>query len=242
MSDRGAAGRRGGITRIALTPSLPVVLGCLLAAVVLTTDLLLSGPMSRLDDVVSDQIGGWGVRESAVGYPIAWAITQIGGQRVLILAVMAVLVSYLCWTRKTLQPLARTVVALLLLTGAVYAFKYGLGRTAPAYPGGSFLFRDAASYPSGHTANAVLMWGVSAWLAVDYGLPARVQQVFAVLFVGSPIASGVTMVLLNFHWFTDILTGAAVGLILLWIVHRIFSGPLGSWTGIRRARGVPAHG
>lgn len=204
----------------------------------LTLDLILGGPVSRFDELVSDIVGGWQVGENPVLYGICWAITQIGGQRVLILIVMAVLVGYLCWTRQTLQPLVRTLVALALLTVTVYAFKYGLGRTAPEYPG-SFLHRDGQSYPSGHTANAVLMWGLATWLAVYYGLPARVQRIFAILFVFSPIASGVTMLLLNFHWVTDLITGAAVGVVLLWVLHVIFDSPLGRWTGFpdTRSRG-----
>ncbi|MDQ3475363.1 MAG: phosphatase PAP2 family protein [Actinomycetota bacterium] len=222
---------------LAVRPSLVLVLVSFAVATWLTVDLILDGPMSRFDEFVADRIGPWQVGDdNPLVYGICWTITQIGGQRALILIVMAVLVGYLCWTRRTLQPLARTLVALLLLTITVYAFKYGLGRTAPEFPGGSFLHRDGQSYPSGHTANAVLMWGIATWLAVYYGLPVRVQRLFATLFVVSPIASGVTMLLLNFHWVTDLLTGAAVGLILLWVIHVVFDGPLGRWTGIPEAR------
>lgn len=216
---------------LAVRPSPVLVLVSFAVAIGLTLDLILAGPLSRFDEVVADLVGGWRVGDSQILYGIGWTITQIGGQRVLILVVMAVLVGYLCWTRRTLQPLVRTLLALFLLTITVYAFKYGLGRTAPAYPG-SYLHRGGQSYPSGHTANAVLMWGLATWLAVYYGLPARVQRLFATLFVVSPIASAVTMLLLNFHWITDLLTGAAVGIILLWFVHVVFNGPLGRWTGI----------
>ncbi len=215
---------------LAVRPSPVLVLVSFAVAIGLTLDLILAGPVSRFDEVVADLVGGWRVGDSQILYGICWTITQIGGQRVLILVVMAVLVGYLCWTRRTLQPLVRTLLALLLLTITVYAFKYGLGRTAPAYPG-SYLHRGGQSYPSGHTANAVLMWGLATWLAVYYGLPARVQRLFATLFVVSPIASAVTMLLLNFHWVTDLFTGAAVGVILLWVVHVVFDGPLGRWTG-----------
>lgn len=226
---------------LAVRPSLALVLLSFVVATWLTVDLILDGPMSRFDDFVSERIGAWGVRDNPFWYVVSWVITQVGGQRVLILVVMGVLVGYLCWTRRTLQPLARTLLALAMLTVTVYAFKYGLGRTAPEYPGGSFLFRGDQSYPSGHTANAVLMWGLATWLAVYYGLPARIQRIFATLFVVSPVASAVTMLLLNFHWVTDLLTGAAVGLILLWLLHVIFDGRLGGWTGIpdTRARRPP---
>jgi membrane-associated phospholipid phosphatase len=221
---------------LAVRPSLPLVAASFAVAIWLTLDLILAGPMSYFDEFVADRVGAWRVGDdNPIVYGICWAITQIGGQRVLILLVMAALVGYLCWTRRTLQPLVRTLLALVLLTVTVYAFKYGLGRTAPAYPG-SYLHRGGQSYPSGHTANAVLMWGLATWLAVYYGLPVRVQRVFAILFVVSPVASAVTMLLLNFHWVTDLITGAAVGVILLWVVHVVFDGRLGSWTGIPDAR------
>lgn len=204
-------------------------------AIWMTLDLILEGVVSRFDEAVADVIGGWEVRENPFLYAICWAITQIGGQRGMILIVMGGLIVYICWTRRTLQPLIRTLAAILLLSAVVYAFKYGLGRTAPAYPG-SYLHKGGLSYPSGHTANAVLMWGLATWLAVYYGLPLWVQRLFAILFVVSPIASGVTMLLLNFHWVSDLVTGAAVSVILLWVLHLIFDGRLGRWTGIPDTR------
>ena len=220
---------------LAARPSPALVVISFALAVWMTLDLIFNGVVSRFDESVADVVGGWGVRENPVLYAICWAITQIGGQRGLILIVMSGLIAYICWTRRTLQPLIRTIAAIVLLSLVVYAFKYGLGRTAPAYPG-SYLYKGGLSYPSGHTANAVLMWGLATWLAVYYGLPLWVQRLFATLFVVSPIASGVTMLLLNFHWVSDLITGAAVSVILLWVLHLVFDGPLGRWTGIPDTR------
>ncbi|MDQ4037559.1 MAG: phosphatase PAP2 family protein [Actinomycetota bacterium] len=220
---------------LAARPSPALVAVSFALAVWMTLDLILDGVVSRFDESVADVVGGWQVRENPVLYAICWVITQIGGQRGLILIVLGGLVVYLGWTRRTLQPLIRTIAAVVALSLVVYAFKYGLGRTAPAYPG-SYLHRGGLSYPSGHTANAVLMWGLATWLAVYYGLPLRVQRLFATLFVVSPIASGVTMLLVNFHWVSDLVTGAAVGVILLWVLHLVFDGPLGKWTGIQDTR------
>ncbi len=219
------------LQRLAARPSPALVLIAFALAIWMTLDLIFDGMVSRFDESVEEIVGGWGVRENPVLYAICWVITQIGGQRGMILIVLGGLIAYICWTRRTLQPLIRTITAIVLLSAVVYAFKYGLGRTAPEYPG-SYLHRGGLSYPSGHTANAVLMWGLSTWLAVYYGLPLWVQRLFAALFVVSPIASGVTMLLLNFHWVSDLITGAAVGVILLWVLHLIFDGPLGKRTGI----------
>ena len=220
---------------LAARPSPALVLISFALAIWMTVDLIVDGVVSRFDESVAGVVGGWEVRENPILYAICWVITQIGGQRGMILIVMGGLIVHICWTRRTLQPLIRTIAAIVLLSLVVYAFKYGLGRTAPAYPG-SYLHRGGLSYPSGHTANAVLMWGLATWLAVYYGLPHWVQRLFATLFVVSPIASGVTMLLLNFHWVSDLVTGAAVSVILLWVLHLVFDGPLGRWTGIPDTR------
>ena len=192
-------------------------LGALITLVV-TIDLLDRGVLERMDLRVSEVVSDWGLRDSAAYWPV-WVLTQAGG-RVTILVVLAGLVAWVAWQRRSLAPLVRVLVALALLTGVVYAFKYGTGRTAPAYPG-SFFHRDGASYPSGHVANAVLMWGVARWQAVQYGLPARAQRAFWVLSVVGPGVTGVAMVALNFHWVTDALVGAAVGVVLLGVVHAL---------------------
>jgi membrane-associated phospholipid phosphatase len=157
--------------------------------------------------------------------------TQAGGRGFLLL-VLAGLVGWLWWRERTLLPLARVVLALLLLTAVVYAFKWGAGRTAPAYPG-SFFHRDGASYPSGHVANAVLMWGLVRWQAVQFDLPARVQRVARGMSLLGPVATGAAMVALDFHWVTDAVVGAAVGILLLGVVHLLDAVLLSRWPGAR---------
>ena len=201
--------------------------GCLV-----TADLLSRGPLERMDLRVSEIVSDWGLRDSAA-YPVVWVITQVGG-RVTILVVLAALVAYLGWRWRTWLPLVRVVTALAVLTAGVYALKFGIGRTAPGFPG-SFLFHDdGASYPSGHVANAVLMWGVARWQAVEYGLPIRVQQAFWVLAVLGPVVTGLAMVSLDFHWVTDAVVGGAVGILLLGVVHGLDAVVLSRWV---RARG-----
>ena len=209
-----------------------LLLAALLVGVAVTADVLARGPLERLDQQISDAVGDWGLRDS-VAFPFIWVVTQVGG-RVTILAVLAVLVGYLGWSRRTWLPLLRVLVALALLTVVVYGVKHGTGRTAPGYPG-SFLFHDdGASFPSGHVANAVLMWGVARWQAVEYGLPLRVQRAFWLLSVLGPLVTGLAMVSLNFHWVTDAVVGAAVGVLLLGVVHAFDALILSRWV---RARG-----
>jgi membrane-associated phospholipid phosphatase len=128
------------------------------------------------------------------------------------------------------------LIALGLLTLVVYAIKQGTGRTAPGYPGVFLFHADGASFPSGHVANAVLMWGIARWMAVEYGLPARVQRTFWLLSVVGPVATGLAMVSLDFHWVTDAVVGACVGVVLLGVVHALDAMVLSRWVRARAGR------
>ena len=201
--------------------------------VAVPVDLLTSGVLERMDLRVSEVVSAWGLKDSAAYWPV-WAVTQLGG-RGFILIVLAGLVGYLVWRFRTVLPLVRVLLALVLLTAVVYSFKYGTGRTAPAYPG-SFFHRDGASYPSGHVANAVLMWGVARWQVVEYRLAPWVQRTTWVLSVAGPVATGVAMVSLDFHWVTDAVVGAAVGILLLGVVHLLDAVVVSRWAGARAGR------
>ena len=208
----------------------------LLAALVVvgvTADLLGRGLLERVDLRVSGAVTSWGLRDSPAYWPI-WVLTQ-GGGRGFILAVLAGLVAWLGWRQRTLLPLVRVLLALALLTAVVYAFKWGTGRTAPGY-GGSFFHLGGESYPSGHVANAVLMWGVARWQVVQFGLAARVQRTAWLLSVVGPVATACAMVALDFHWVTDAVAGAAVGILLLGVVHLLDDAVLRRWTRARAAR------
>ena len=207
-----------------------LVAGALLVGTLVTVDLLSRGRLERMDLRVSEIVSDWGLQDS-VAYPLVWVLTQLGG-RVTILVVLVGLVGYLAWRRGTWRPLLRVVVAFAVLTAGVYALKHGTGRTAPAFPGSYFFHDDGASFPSGHVANAVLMWGVARWQAVAYGLSAAVQRIFWWLSVAGPIVTGAAMVSLDYHWVTDAVVGAAAGIVLLGVVHALDAIVLSRWVDV----------
>ena len=227
-----AAASAAPVVPVGRPPRWLVVLAAAVTAAV-TVDLLSRGVLERMDLRVSEVVSSWGLADSGAYWPV-WAVTQLGG-RGFILIVLAGLVGYLGWRFRTAVPLVRVLLALVLLTVVVYSFKYGTGRTAPAYPG-SFFHRDGASYPSGHVANAVLMWGVARWQVVTYRLAPWVQRTTLVLSVAGPVATGVAMVSLDFHWVTDAVVGAAVGILLLGVVHALDAAVVSRWVGVRTGR------
>jgi membrane-associated phospholipid phosphatase len=211
-----------------------LLVGAFVVGSLVTAGLLTRGWLERMDLRVSHTVDGWNLVDSP-GYPLVWVLTQVGG-RGAILVVLAGLVGYLAWRRGTWVPLLRVLVALALLTAVVYGIKDGTGRTAPEYPGSFFFRSDGASFPSGHVANAVLMWGVARWQAVEFRLPPRVQRAFWWLSVAGPVITGLAMVSLNFHWVTDAVVGAAVGILLLGVVHALDAVVLSRWVRAHAGR------
>lgn len=191
---------------------------CLLLVLWISVDVLLRGPWTRLDASLSSQLAGSGLSHRPWPGDALYALTLFGG-RAEVLVVVGGFALLLAWRRRTWEPVARLVVALVLLTLTVYAFKLGVGRTAPTT---DLLHAGGESYPSGHVPNAVVMWGLAAWLAADYGAPDVVRRTLDRLRYVAPVFTAAGMLLLNYHWLSDLVAGGAVGVVLLWVLHRIF--------------------
>ncbi len=203
----------------------------LVVGVVLTVDLLAGGLTQHVDGWISDTVGGWGLRDTDAYGPLYW-VTQIGGRGTMLLVLVG-LVGWLGGRHRTIRPLLRVVVALVLLTVAVYSLKYAIGRTAPGH-GGDFLHHpEGQSFPSGHLANAVLLWGVARWQAAQYGMAPWAQRLFWGLAVVGPVLCTLAMIALDFHWLSDAVVGAAVGVLLLGVVHALDTLVLSRWVGAR---------
>jgi len=101
-----------------------------------------------------------------------------------------------------------------VLTIAVYALKTAVTRPAPIP--GPHDARD--SYPSGHLPNAILVWGIVAWSAARAGAPAALTNVLRIVRAVGPPAVIVGMTLLDYHWFSDFIGGACIGVALLPVV------------------------
>jgi hypothetical protein len=77
---------------------------------------------------------------------------------------------------------------------------------------------------------------VARWQAVEYDLPARIQRAFRLLHLVAPLATAVAMVSLDFHWVTDAVVGAAVGVLLLGVVHTLDALVLSRWVRAQAGR------
>jgi len=105
---------------------------------------------------------------------------------------------------------------LLLLNLTVGASKFLFGRSKPSTGFDLFFTDSGLSYPSGHAANAILSWGMLAYLIFRYSHKEPFEGMRLTWFV-SIVTTGVCLASLyrNTHWFSDLLGGLFIGSALL---------------------------
>jgi undecaprenyl-diphosphatase len=142
------------------------------------------------------------------------------GQRAICLAIAVAVLLPRTLRDRDLRPLLTLGIATLLVNVTVGSVKHLLGRLGPLQlgpgalaPGGSEVFTDGTIFPSGHTANAVVTWGVLAVLARHH------RRWAAALAVVLSVTVGLTTVYLGTHWVSDVLAGWVAGGLVLLAVH-----------------------
>lgn len=131
----------------------------------------------------------------------------------IILLITAVLISR---RFKSWRPINLSILSLVLLNLVVGVSKLLFGRTKPDTGFDLFFTDSGLSYPSGHAANAVLTWGITAYLIFRYSHKypfegMRLTWLVTIITIGVCLAS----LYRNTHWFSDLLGGLFIGSALL---------------------------
>ncbi|MGN6576554.1 MAG: phosphatase PAP2 family protein [Nocardioides sp.] len=142
--------------------------------------------------------------------PVLHVLDRIG-QRAVCLPILAVVVAA-CWLKqRSWRPPIIAGVAVFSLNLIVLILKVGLGRGQPATADPSF-FIGGMAYPSGHTSNIVLVYGLAVYLLGRYYQVSR--RTYGLLWSAVALLSIVMVVVsmsLNWHWFADLVAGLIVG-------------------------------
>ena len=206
MMEKLAQNRRRQMDR-ALRWSLLLFVGFL----VVTQQVLTNGPLVAYDKELNSQPKPQ--FEGLAGF-ILRRLDDLG-LRSLTATVLLIAASYIAYKFKTWRPLNLAMISLLSLNLVVGSFKIVLGRTKPR-DGFDLLHAGGMSYPSGHASNAVLSWGILAYLIYRYAKVDRYQGRLAsagVVLVSLTVC--VVSLIRHTHWFSDLLGGLFVGSALL---------------------------
>jgi membrane-associated phospholipid phosphatase len=129
--------------------------------------------------------------------------------------VLLICAAIISWRFKSFRPLNLSLLALVSLNLVVGVSKIVIGRTKPRLYI-DVLHANGMSYPSGHASNALISWGLLAYLIYRYTDRAPFVGVKLYPLVGL-ITTTVFIVSLirNTHWFSDLLGGVFIGGALL---------------------------
>ncbi len=178
---------------------------------VVTQQVLTNGPLVSYDKEINSQPKPQ--FEGLAGF-ILRRLDDLG-LRGLTATVLLIAASFIAYKFKTWRPLNLAMVSLLSLNLVVGTFKLFLGRTKPR-DGFDLLHAGGMSYPSGHASNAVLSWGILAYLIYRYAKVDRYQGRLASAGVALISLTVCTVSLIRHtHWFSDLLGGLFIGSALL---------------------------
>lgn len=133
------------------------------------------------------------------------------GQRAVCLPILAVVTFVSCRHRESWRPAWVVALSVFTLNLAVLIFKVSLGRGQPEAADPAF-FVGGMAYPSGHTSNIVLVYGLSVYLLGKYrGVGRAALRVMWSVVVLLSVTMVVTSLSLTWHWFADLIAGLLVG-------------------------------
>ncbi|MSW74701.1 MAG: phosphatase PAP2 family protein [Actinobacteria bacterium] len=119
---------------------------------------------------------------------------------------------------KTWRPLNLAIFSLLTLNLVVGILKLVIGRTKPKL-NIDLIYAGGLSYPSGHASNALLTWGVLAYLLYRYAHIDRYRgRLASAAVLVATFAICVVSLIRNTHWLSDLVGGLFIGATLLVIV------------------------
>jgi membrane-associated phospholipid phosphatase len=187
--------------------SLLLLIGFLLV----TQQVIINGPLVTYDEEIASQPQPEfeGVQEF-----ILRRLDDLG-LRGLTATVLLIAAAFIAYKFKTWRPLNLAFLSVVLLNLVVGGFKIMLGRTKPR-DGFDLLHAGGMSFPSGHASNAVLSWGILAYIIYRY---AKVDRYQGKLATAGVVAITLTVCIVSLirrtHWFSDLLGGIFIGSALL---------------------------
>ncbi len=209
-----------------------VALGLAAALVVVTVSVVRGGAAIRLDHRVLALTPGRG-NGPAVPDLLAFGVVELATPA-LAVAVVSALTMAACLRTGRWAPMLLAGPAVVLMAGTVLLGKGLISRAAPDVPG---MLGGDGSYPSGHTATALVCAGVAAELLARLH-PRRRTLAWAAATLWTVLVA-VALLWLHFHWVSDVLASVLLGSLVLWLLLR-WPLRLGAGVGSRCLREGPS--
>jgi membrane-associated phospholipid phosphatase len=185
--------------------------------IVVTHQVITNGPLIALDARIANakriDFAPW----------IDFVLMRIDnlGLRGLTATALLIAAIYIARRFKTWRPLNLAILSLIALNLTVGLAKLLIGRTKPQL-NVDLIYAGGLSYPSGHASNAILTWGVLAYLIYRYAHVNRYRGRLASAGVALiSLSVCVVSLMRNTHWLSDLVGGLFIGAALLVMVIAI---------------------
>lgn len=178
--------------------------GGLLAAFLAYTALAVWwGPFQRLDATLDRNF------HVQSYWPLLHIVDRIG-QRAVCLPILGIIVILTVWRHRSWRPANLAVFAVVLVNLCVLIVKLALSRGRPLMY--ESFFSDGDMYPSGHTANIMVVYGIGCYLISHYWeVGPRVRRAMVCVVGVLCVIMFTTSLLLRWHWFSDLVGGLLIG-------------------------------
>ena len=181
---------------------------------IVTQQVITNGPLIDLDAKIAN------AKRPVVSGTMKFILMRIDNLGLRGVTATVLIISAILIARhfKSWRPLNLSILAVLALNLVVGLSKLFIGRTKPKL-NVDLVYAGGLSYPSGHASNAILTWGVLAYLIYRYTHPENYHGILMGVATGV-ITTLVCLVSLfrNTHWLSDLVGGLFIGGALLVIV------------------------
>jgi membrane-associated phospholipid phosphatase len=187
------------------TTAVAVVVVTLLLASAVALQLRADGGLAQFDAALASDL------RQAMPLPVLQAIawlTQLGNPRLLAVATGVVAVALA--VRRHLQLAAAWVVTLVGTATINSALKAWFQRERPLHDHG-FVVEHSYSFPSGHASGSMVFYGMLAYMLLVLTPPRHHRWIVATAVAVISLV-GISRILLQVHYFSDVLAGYATGL------------------------------
>ena len=185
--------------------------------IIVTQQVITNGPLIALDARIAN------AKRIDFALWIDFVLMRIDnlGLRGLTATALLIAAIYIARRFKTWRPLNLAILSLIALNLTVGLAKLLIGRTKPQL-NVDLIYAGGLSYPSGHASNAILTWGVLAYLIYRYAHVNRYRGRLASAGVALiSLSVCVVSLMRNTHWLSDLVGGLFIGAALLVMVIAI---------------------
>jgi membrane-associated phospholipid phosphatase len=183
----------------------PLTLSVVLAVtfVVYTWLVIHWGPFVRLDHFLDRNYHVQSL------WPVLTRADRIG-QRAVCLPILGAVVAVTAWRHRSWRPAVLAGIAVFSVNLCLLIAKVAMSRGRPVSDRGFFSIGDM--YPSGHTANILVVYGLCFHLIAHYGhVSERTKRVLLWAVCVLSVVMFTTSLTLRWHWFSDLVGGFLVG-------------------------------